>query len=142
MTIKWAIVGSRDFPDPDFVRRYVQHLSLKHEDDQLIIISGGADGVDTWAVREAERLGMGWDEIRADWTDLSHDDAIIRTRADGTKYDALAGIRRNTVVVDVSDRVTAFWTGQVENSGTYDTIGKAFANDKLYDLFIRNNNFN
>ena len=45
----------------------------------------------------------------ANWEDLSPPDAVIRTRADGSKYDANAGIRRYAEMLDEKpDLVLAF----------------------------------
>jgi hypothetical protein len=48
-----AIVGSRDYPDLDAVKRYVYSL-----DKNITIVSGGARGVDTVAVETARERGM------------------------------------------------------------------------------------
>jgi len=42
-----AIVGSRDYPDLDYVRLYVQECVYETD----IVVSGGARGVDTEATR-------------------------------------------------------------------------------------------
>ncbi len=137
------IIGSRNFPDERLVRAYVHRLSILHQDDlePIIIVSGGAPGVDSWAVHEAERLGLGFDVIRADWDDLSHSDAVIKiSPKTGKQYDAMAGFRRNQKLADLAVHVVAFWDG--ESSGTRDMMARAFKQKKLRDLFIRyaNNN--
>ncbi len=133
-----VLIGSRAFPDERLVRSYVQKLSILHQDDlePIIIVSGGAPGVDTWAVHEAERLGLAFDIIRADWEDLSHPDVVIKiSPKTNTQYDARAGFRRNQKLADLATSVTAFWDG--ESPGTRDMMRRAFEQSKLRDLFIR-----
>lgn len=117
--MKYAIVGSRGFPDRKKVTRYIQHLSLIHQDEELIIISGGAKGVDTWAETEAERLGLATEIYLADWENKGK----------------AAGVIRNGDMVKAANRVTVFWDGK--SSGTKDMMSKSFKAAKLYDLFIR-----
>lgn len=87
------------------------------------IISGMAKGVDTCAVDWAVVNWCKWHEFPANWEDLSHPDAVIRTRKDGTKYDALAGHRRNQKMIDEGkpDLVVAFPGG----TGTADMVKRA-----------------
>jgi hypothetical protein len=60
----------------------------------------------------------------AKWEDLSHRHAIIKTRANGTQYDARAGIRRNAKMLDEKpDLVIAFAGGK----GTADLVRRAEA---------------
>lgn len=97
-----AIVGSREYPRMDAVRRYVRSL-----DEHDIVISGGARGVDTVAERAARHLGIRVAVYPADW-------AIHGLRA---------GAVRNKVIVEQAGRVVAFWDG--ESPGTKITIDLA-----------------
>jgi uncharacterized phage-like protein YoqJ len=123
--MKVAIVGSRDFPDPDAVRdairRHVREL-LEHDID-LTVVSGGARGVDTWAEDAADEIGVPTLILKPDWADIDASGAVVKRRADGTWYNALAGHWRNQKIVDVSDEVHAFWDGR--SSGTRDTLQRA-----------------
>jgi predicted Rossmann-fold nucleotide-binding protein len=96
-----AIVGSRDFPNLELVKRFVEDL-----DDGTVIVTGGARGVDQAAEEAALPLGFTVQVIRADWS----------------RYGRGAGMIRNTQIVKVSDEVVAFWDG--ESHGTEDTINK------------------
>ena len=80
----------------------------------LEIISGMAMGADTVAVDWASSNWVKVHCFPAEWTDLSHPDAVIRKRQDGTLYDAKAGFRRNTkmLVEGQPDLVLAFPGGK------------------------------
>lgn len=83
-----AIIGSRDFPTSQLVEAYVASLP-----DDSIVVSGGARGVDSWAVQAAENRGLEVKVFDADW------------RTHGAK----AGPIRNASIIASSDHVTAFW---------------------------------
>ena len=57
-----AIIGSRDFPTAQLVEAYVASLP-----DDSIVVSGGAKGVDSWAVQAAENRGLEVKVFDADW---------------------------------------------------------------------------
>jgi len=100
-----AVVGSRDYPDREAVGRYMGEIALTAWDS--VIVSGGAKGPDSWAVADAEELGLHAEVFLADWP--THGKA--------------AGFMRNTQIVERCDRVVAFWDGK--SRGTLDTIQKA-----------------
>lgn len=138
--MKIAIIGSREFPCPNFVKEKVGYLceTLGRMETPLTIISGGANGVDTWA----EEVAKGWEELgvkilvfKANWQDLSHPDAIIKTRNDGTKYDARAGHRRNKLIIDEATNIIAFWDGT--SKGTKHSIDLAIKANKPIDIYVR-----
>lgn len=110
-----AVVGSREFKDLQLVSEYVKSLPPGTK-----VISGGARGVDSIAIQAAKKAGLEWQEYPADWDDLTHKDAIIKERPDGSKYDAKAGHRRNKVMAQLAGKVVAFWDGT--SRGTMDTV--------------------
>lgn len=110
--MKIAIVGSRHFSRPDLVARFVKTLDTSNE-----IWSGGAKGVDAWAVEVAKERGMVTEELFADWETLGR----------------RAGPERNTQLVETVDAVVAFWDGS--SRGTKDTIRKAKKAGKLFAVF-------
>lgn len=111
--VKLAIVGSRVYPLPDLVRRYVAGIP---RDIVTAIYSGGASGVDTWAIRAASTSGFPCVVRRADWT---------RGRR--------AGFNRSKALVEEVDQVTAFWDGA--SSGTAYTIQIARLAGKLRRVY-------
>lgn len=130
---KIAIVGSRTYPLPkhiwdnmeleakdvaaaagrEFVKRFISHLSPS----QHVVVSGGAEGVDSWAAEFAEERGITVVVIRPNWK----------------KYGRGAGFKRNTEIVLAGDDVIAFWDGK--SQGTLDSVKKAHKTHKPYCIF-------
>lgn len=117
--MKVAVIGSRKFNDQQLLNKILDEENLEY------IISGGAKGADTLAANYARFNGIPLEEIKANWSDLTQPDAIIKSHPDGRKYDAYAGIRRNSQIIEAADKVIAFWDGTEEKSGTFDGIKKA-----------------
>jgi hypothetical protein len=100
--MKIAIVGSRTYKHPEYVAKYVGDLPKDTE-----IISGGAIGPDTIAVKMARERGMKTTVFEPDWKNKGK----------------IAGFLRNSDIVANADHVVAFWDGV--SKGTEDTINKA-----------------
>lgn len=103
-----AIVGSRTYPRLDLVRTYVAQLPAA-----TIVVSGGAQGVDRWATVTA----------------INHNLETLEYRAHFKRDGRGAGLRRNHLIVDTADHVTAFW--DAASRGTAHTIKLAYEVDKL-----------
>lgn len=88
--MKLAVIGSREYPNMDLVTEFVLALASK---EKLVIVSGGARGVDLAAETAAKSAGVETDIYPADWDNL------------GKK----AGYVRNTAMSKVVDRCVAFW---------------------------------
>lgn len=97
-----AIVGSRKYPKPAFVRDFVRQLPKGVD-----IISGGAKGVDSVAEFSARHYGHPVTVFAAEWE----------------RWGKSAGYIRNEYIVDAADFVVAFWDG--ESNGTDHTINLA-----------------
>lgn len=109
--MKVAIVGSRSLENkPSAVRDAIERAPwMIPEYSDLIIVSGGASGVDTFAEQFAK--------------DRMYDTIIIEP--EWQKYGPAAGPKRNTKIVEEADAVVAIWDGK--SNGTKDTIDKALA---------------
>ena len=103
---KVAIVGSRTGISPFDVQDYIAALP-----SGTIVVSGGARGVDEQARIYAARYNHICIEVHPAW---------------GTGKGA--GFDRNSVIVELCDRVVAFWDGK--SRGTMDTVNKARAAGK------------
>lgn len=110
-----AIVGSRNFPLLFMVRAYVWGLHFNRP--ETIVVSGGAAGVDTAAVEEAQRLKMTTEVYPADWK----------------TYGRGAGFKRNADIIRNADEVVAFW--DEISKGTKHTIDLAKAAGKPVTVF-------
>jgi len=110
---KFAIVGSRRYQNESAVRKLVRDLASKHQ--EIMIVSGGARGPDTWAENEAESLGIPCISYRAfkvgKWDAPDWEWGFI-----------LRG--RNSSVVELADEIHAF-VAPNRKGGTEDTISKA-----------------
>jgi len=95
-----AIVGSRNWKDHIAVCDAVRRLKAG-----TVVVTGGARGVDTMAEQEALEIGLTAVVVKPSWVLGRH-----------------AGIKRNQIIVDISNRGIAFWDGQ--SPGTADTIEK------------------
>jgi hypothetical protein len=110
----FVITGSRGWSDATLIRDRAEALPPKS-----LVICGGAEGADTVVL------------MRAQWAvDEDTPSERIRTRRDGTQYDAYAGFARNEQMldalleVDCDERlVLAFWLGT--SRGTKHTIEQA-----------------
>lgn len=96
---KVAIVGSREWTDFKMIRDYVYTLD---EDD--IVVSGGARGVDQFVEFYARERGM----------------TVLVFRPDWAQHDRQAGLLRNHDIVNECDRLVAFWDGV--STGTQHSI--------------------
>lgn len=116
--MKLAIIGSREFVD---FARADKIFSFFFKNKVKLIISGGAQGADTIAEQLAEKYSIKKKIHEAKWNDFS-EPCKTKFRHDGSKYNALAGFKRNKFIVDDCDMVLAFWNG---SSGTKDSLDYA-----------------
>lgn len=119
-----AIVGSRPFPDAPFNTRICQqvfaYVSTLPKD--TVIVSGGAAGVDSYAVKAGKYYGL--------------PDPIVHLPKwqypDGS-FNNKAGFERNELIVRDADEVVAFWDGK--SKGTGSTIRIAQHANKPVNIF-------
>ena len=101
-----AVVGSRDFRNYKFFSTMLDSM-LKRDD---IIVSGGAQGVDSLAQRYAKEHGM----------------TILIIYPDYARFSNGATFRRNEEIVLHSDIVLAFYArGRLQQGGTANTASWA-----------------
>lgn len=96
---KYAVVGSRDYPNLRAVRHFIDGLP-----DDDCVISGNARGVDKCAQEMALNRSM----------------VVIIAPAQWDKYGKGAGFKRNSLMVKWADEIVAFWDGF--SPGTKSTI--------------------
>jgi predicted Rossmann-fold nucleotide-binding protein len=119
--VRVLVCGGRDYRN--WLHMYAV-LASQHERHRFTaIIEGGASGADAGARTFGEQEGIPVETFPADWSDLSHPGAIIRTRRDGARYDATAGHRRNQRMLEEGrpNLVIAFPGGR----GTADMVRRS-----------------
>lgn len=115
-----GIVGSRSFHNYESFC-----VTMKEVESQFkisCVVSGGAVGADKLASVYAYNHNIPILEIVPDWQDMS-EPCIRKVNRRGEPYNALAGIKRNTQIVEQSDVIVAFW--DLTSKGTRDTLKKA-----------------
>lgn len=88
-----AVTGGRTYSKRARVYQILDAAVKRLGMTELVV--GDADGLDRLARAWARERGFPMREFKADWNDLTQPGARIRTRRDGSKYDANAGPRRN-----------------------------------------------
>ena len=106
-TVKVGIVGSRSITSSEYVFSVLDfYLSRLLEENEVVIVSGGAIGID--------RLGAQWAELRKLKTEIY--------LPDYKQYGKSATFLRNQQILDNSDYLIAITTG---SNGTADSIKRA-----------------
>lgn len=114
--MKVAIVGSRNYPDLEVVRRYVKRLPA-----DAIVISGGARGVDTAAVATAIICGL-WHHV------FEPDQKLIQSAGF-----AAAAHARNRKIAEACEKVVAF--SYSHSRGTASTVRFAKQLGRLVEVY-------
>lgn len=129
--MKALICGGRNFTDGTFLFAEMDRI---HADTPIsLVIEGGQrkwskarrcyiGGADYWGKQWALARGIPVRTVKAYWDDLTHPGAVIKTASNGKKYDAMAGMRRNTAMLDFEPGLVVAFEG---GSGTADMCAKA-----------------
>ena len=92
-----VIAGCRDYDNYEEARLYIdQCISNIKEQNEIIILSGGARGADAIGERYAKECGFGIERYPAQWK----------------TYGRKAGPIRNRKMAEACDLVICFWDGQ------------------------------
>jgi len=130
--MKIGIIGSRKFKNLEKVEKWInefgkiRELNNIHREDMLFI-SGGAKGVNQYAIKVADALHYKTKVIEPDYTDwdlLSYHQMCERYYA------------RNRKIVEESDKIVAFWDGK--SGGTRYTINYAIEMGKCLNIIVEN----
>lgn len=117
-----AIVGSRNFSNLNLLNEVMSEI-IKKEGNFTNVVSGGAKGCDT--------LANEW----ATSNDVNMIVFLPKYENFPSKKKWMAPKERNTLIVENSDIVLAFW--DMKSTGTKDTIDKSVERNKkvyLYDI--------
>lgn len=132
------IAGSRSFNDYNMLRRRVivylinNHIPLR----DVIVISGHASGADALGEQFAERFNLPVETYPAEWNNLDAVPCKITTDKRGRKYNKLAGMNRNRIMVDKADHIIVFW--DAISSGTKNDIDLARKAGKPLEVVMFN----
>jgi len=110
------MVGSRTFERLDLVSDTVRNLG------RCVVVSGGAEGVDITAEKEARRLG--------------YPEPVVHL-PNWKQHKKAAGMIRNRLIVEDSDGLIVFWDGA--SPGTRGTLKLAKQAKKPYILVMISN---
>ena len=97
--VRLAVIGSRDFPSRYLVERLIYEIPK-----DIVLVSGGARGVDTWVEVAAKHHNRQIDIYPANWS----------------QHGKNAGFVRNNQIIRNSDLVLAFWSDK--SKGTKHSI--------------------
>ena len=132
--MKIAVVGSREFNDIEFINKtlYSYFASEHGYKKDMVLVSGGARGVDTLAENFIDRMNKSVEESTG-WKKFY--DKIIYL-PDWDKYGKRAGFLRNKLIIENADMVLAFWDGK--SKGTKNSIDLAIEKNIPINIYIRN----
>ena len=130
------IAGSRTFNDYQLVCKTLEEeLSKRNiikDKYNIIIISGKAKGADELGELYARDNNLIVEEYPAKWDDLKVTPCKVKYNKWGKPYNCLAGMNRNTDMINVSDLVIIFWDSK--SKGSLDDINKCKKWNKDYVL--------
>lgn len=114
-----VIAGSRLITDMTILHAALRTHDLWHGVTK--IFSGGAPGIDSLARIYANQRGIAFDEVKADWDDITRKGAVVKYK-NGKPFDAAAGPNRNRRMAqlatfeDPNARLLLIWDGQSKGS--------------------------
>lgn len=126
------ITGDRNWTNTAIIKaalkEVIREFGLTREN--TIIVEGEANGADKLSAIVARQGGVLERNIKkypAKWEDLETEPVLIRTRYDGTKYNALAGPNRNIEMLETEkpDIVLAFHNNISTSKGTKHMVTEA-----------------
>ena len=138
--MKLLISGSRSLKGVDLISKAIKEAGI-HISDITEVIHGGAFGIDKAAGWWAENNNIPVKVFKADWKNISIDNAIVRENDYG-KYNARAGIDRNEEMGQYADFLLAIWDGK--SKGTLHMIEYMKGLDKeffVYEICWTNENY-
>jgi predicted Rossmann fold nucleotide-binding protein DprA/Smf involved in DNA uptake len=135
---KLIIAGSRSIKDYATVRDAIIRSGLwEAHKRSIVVISGKAKGVDTLGEEFASKAGCKVLPYAANWDNIKADGAVVKTRYNGKKYNALAGHWRNEEMAEIADAALIVWDGN--STGSLDMLHRMLEKEKpvyLYALRI------
>lgn len=103
---KLIIAGNRNINDFKILNKAIFYANIKPEEIEEVV-SGCSSGVDKMGEIWAKNNNIKIKEFPAMWEDLESQPVYIKTRRDGTTYNALAGFARNKKMAQYADKLLA-----------------------------------
>ena len=124
--IRVIIAGSRGFKDYKLLKQKCDHILKNYEPKDIEVVCGMCKGADLLGKRWADEKGIKVKKFPADWENLDVKPLVVKTREDGTKYNAVAGHNRNRQMAEYGTHLILFWDKQSSGSRDmlYTAIGK------------------
>lgn len=135
--MKLIIAGSRNIsPSFEFIGGAIRLLKPYRDGPITEVVCGMAEGVDIEGEHWASHMNVPVEPFKADWNDLEHPNAVIKTRKDGSKYNAAAGPIRNRQMAEYGDALLLIWNGESRGSASMkremEKLGKP-----VYEVILR-----
>lgn len=132
--MKLIIAGSRNlYPTFGFINSAIRMLGVSKITE---VVSGRATGVDTEGEHWAHHLGLPIQPFPADWDNIDVPGAVVKTRKDGSKYNAVAGLWRNVEMAEYADALILIWDGK--SSGSYNMKSEMEKlNKPIYEVILK-----
>src|SRR5688572_21297659 len=119
------VTGDRNWYAPDLAEQVVNRLLLRCGPG-LVIVHGGATGIDRSFAEACDDLGVDQEAHPARWEDLDHPQAVIRYDKKGRAYNAMAGpIRNQEMIAAGAEMCIAFHRAISASKGTKDCARQA-----------------
>ena len=118
-TFALLVVGSRSITDEEFVEKKIDKMISQIRDRyNILIVSGGAGGVDSIAEKYARKNGMEMRVMPVDWKRYGRSAGYIRNRE---MHEYISGFERRGVI--------AVWDGISRGTAMNFTLAKEFKNE-------------
>ncbi len=133
-----VVAGSRTIIDSIFIARELEGIFREDyfRGEDIIIVSGTAQGVDTIGEEYASLKAYGVERYPADWNNLEAKPCYIKVNNMGRRYNAMAGQNRNKQMAEICDAAIIFWDGK--SKGTKNMIDLIRLHNKKLYLFVGN----
>lgn len=138
---KVIIAGSRGFNDFKFLCDKCDYLlqNKVKEGYKIAIISGKANGADTYGEKYAKLRGYDIISKPAEWDNLDVERCVIKYNRYNKPYNALAGSNRNNEMAIIADACVIFWDGKSPGSkDMYNICIKRNLPVRLYNMMEEN----
>jgi hypothetical protein len=119
------ITGDRNWYAPELAAEVVRRLLIRYGPD-LVIVHGGASGIDWSFTQPCGNLGLKVEVHPARWDELDARGAVIWENSYGVRYNANAGpIRNGEMVAAGAGMCVAFHRFLRQSRGTKDCVRRA-----------------